>query len=96
MLSNDLVRTIPLAMGSLRGRQVVTGLKHDSRYEFRVVLINAVGRTSNFTSGFNTTVGELININSIFDFIDEPGLSSIMPVVIDMLVISSAITAIVD
>ena len=58
MMSNDLVRTIPLATGSLRGRQVVTGLKHDCRYEFRVVLINAAGRASNFTSGFNTTVGE--------------------------------------
>lgn len=45
-------------MESPQGRQVVTGLKHDSRYEFRVVLTNAAGRTSNFTSGFNTTVGE--------------------------------------
>ena len=50
-----------LALNVDLGRYVLTGLNHDTHYQFKAVLVNAAGKTANFTDETNTTIGEKSN-----------------------------------
>ena len=45
-----------LALNVDLGRYVLTGLNHDTHYQFKAVLVNAARKTANFTDETNTTM----------------------------------------
>ena len=64
LMNDDTVTINHLALDILYlGSYLLTGLKHDTHYQFRAVLVNAAGRTAKFTDETNTTIGEQTTVN---------------------------------